>query len=259
MRNYWLKIALGALGIFLVGMLGTSLFHRAKHSIEDTVNGTDPITIPTPFVDFKLDGRKLGRISRVVLLRNEPHHIAGVTVVLKVPDSLQASLKGCILSVDNVDNLNDKSSFRCGTAKDTAGKMLAPFGYVSIRGTPDSFELLLPQEAIEGIQKTTFKMNNGSFSMSDQSDSAEEVADSIREYRDSVREAIHDSLSAAADRMNDSMQSASERLADSLTEAALRKASAAPKAAPATIPPVKPVRGSTTVKPGKVAAPTPKP
>ncbi len=240
MRNYWLKIALGALGVFLVGLLGVTLARKAKSSVEGTLNSTDPISIPTPFVDFKLDGRRLGEISRVVLLRNDPHHISGVTVVLKMADSLRGSLANCILTADKVDQTDKKSSFRCQTSADTAGQTLMPFGRVAIRGSSDTFALLLPQKAIEGIQRTSFKLNGNDFKISDESDSAQAVNDSIKEVRDSIREAIRDSLSDAAERMSDSMQTATEKMADSLTEAALRKAGSAIKSVkpvPAPKPP----------------------
>jgi hypothetical protein len=249
MRNYWLKIAFGALGVFLVGYVVVAVGRSAKHTVVSTFESTDPISLPIPFVDFKLDGRKMGEVSRVVLLRNEPSHIASVTVVLKMADSLRPDLQHCILTVDNVDRLNENSTFRCQNSSDTAGLTLVPFGRVAFKGgSTDTLPLLLPAKAVADIQRISFRLNEHGVSISDEADSIRGVNDSIQEYRDSVREAIHDSLSAAMERRSDSLESATDRLADSLTEAALRKAQ--PKAAPA------PTRPHVTPKPAaKPAAP----
>ena len=248
MRNYWLKIALGALGVFLIGFLGISLFRKAKSTVVSTFDSTDPISLPIAFVDFKLDGRKLGEISRVVLLRNEPSHISGLTVVLKVADSLRTGLQNCIITVDDVEQMNDKSTFRCQTSADTAGLTLVPFGRVAFKGgSTDTFPLLLPAKAVADIQRITFRHDHNGISINEESDSAEAVRDSIQEVRDSIRDAIHDSLSSAADRTSDSLQSVTEHLADSLTEAALRKSQ--PKAAPTPAP--KPAKAHKPAAPAR--------
>jgi hypothetical protein len=252
MRNYWLKIALGALGVFLVGFLGVSLFRKARTTVVSTFDSTDPISLPIPFVDFKLEGQKLGEVSRVVLLREQPDRIASVTVVLDVVDSLRTGLHKCIVSVDNLDHFNDKTSFQCHTPEDTAGLTLIPFGRVAFKGgSTDTIPLLLPAQAVSDIQRISFRHHGNSFQINQVSDSEQDVRDSIQELRDSIREAIGDSLSAAADQRSDSLHAATEHLADSLAEAALKRHATAPKkpvapsAAPKTAKPAKP----TTVAP----------
>jgi len=252
MRNYWLKIAFGSIGVFLVGLLVVTIGRQAKHTVVSTLESTDPISLPIPFVDFKLDGRKMGEVSRVVLLRTEPSHIASVTVVLKMADSLRPDLQHCILTVDNVDRLNDNSTFRCQTSSDTAGLTLLPFGRVAFKGgSTDTFPLLLPAKAVADIQRISFRLNEHGVQISNDADSIQAVNDSIQEFRDSVREAIHDSLSAAMERRSDSLETATDKLADSLTEAALHKAQAKPAPAPTKVrvtpkPPAKPAGPSGT-------------
>lgn len=239
MRNYWLKIALGAIGVFLLGLIVVTIGRKAKSTVVSTFESTDPISLPIPFVDFKLDGRKLGEVSRVVLLRNEPSHIASVTVVLKLADSLRAGLQHCILTVDNVDQLNDNSTFRCQTAADTSGQTLVPFGRVAFKGgSTDTFPLLLPAKAVADIQRVSFRLHGNSVQV-------DQDRDSIQELRDSIREAIGDSLSSAAEHRSDSLEAANERLADSLADAVLTR----------TAPPAKPV---VPARP-KIPKPTPKP
>jgi len=254
MRTYWLKIAFGALGVFLVGFTLVTLGRHAKHSVVSTLESTDPISLPIPFLDFKLDGRKLGQVNRVVLLRNDPHHIAGVTVVLSLPDSLRESLTHCLLSVDNVDQMNDKSTFRCQNPGDTAGQTLIPFGKIAFKGgSSDTLTLLLPAKAVEDIQRFTFRLNSNGVTV-------DQEPDSLQEVRDSIHEAILDSLNDLAEHRTDSIQSAAEHLADSLADAAMKKAGAAPQNAAGSKRGVTRVQVAPPKPPAKPAArPTPAP
>jgi hypothetical protein len=252
MRNYWLKIALGALGVFLVGYLGVSLFRKARTTVVSTFDSTDPISLPIPFVDFRLEGHKLGEVSRVVLLRDVPDHIASVTVVLDVVDSLRTGLQKCIVTVDNVDHFNDKTSFQCHTPEDTAGLTLLPFGRVAFKGgSTDTLPLLLPAKAVEDIQRISFRHHGNNIRIDDASDSMQAVRDSIQELRDSIREAIGDSLSAAAEQRSDSMRAATDHLADSLADAALHRSVSPPKK------PVAPPAAPKVSKPAKPTTPAP--
>jgi hypothetical protein len=48
MRNYWLRIVLGAAAIFIVGMIGVSLVRGGIAKVNSVVEGDGPITIPLP-------------------------------------------------------------------------------------------------------------------------------------------------------------------------------------------------------------------
>ncbi len=69
MRNYWLRIALGAVAIFIVGMIGVTLARQGVGRVRHVVEGSGPISVPLAFIPFHLNGQKLGTVSRVVLLR----------------------------------------------------------------------------------------------------------------------------------------------------------------------------------------------
>ncbi len=58
MRNYWMRIALGALAIFIVGMIGREPGHRGIGSVQGVVEGSGPLSIPLAFIPFKLEWYK---------------------------------------------------------------------------------------------------------------------------------------------------------------------------------------------------------
>jgi len=242
MRNYWFRIGLGALLVFLVGFGLVQLFGLLKHKVVHTLSSTDPIPVPLAFVDFKLDGRSVGSVSRAVLLRDTPEHISGLTVVVSVPESARGRLSGCIVSLDDAQRFNNsRTTFRCRKEADTAGLGLLPFARIAIKGTNDTFPLLLPKDAVQGLQDIRIRMNNHGMEITSSADSIQAVADSIRNVTDSVRGAISDSLHQAAD-----------RLTDSLTEAATH-----PKAQPK--PAAKPHPKATSVTPPAAPAPAARP
>jgi len=101
MRNYWVRIAFGALAIFTVGMIGITLARQGVGRVRGVVEGSGPITLPIPFVSFKLDGQKLGTLDKVVLLRDAPKSISAVALTIKLRDSVMArGLEGCRLAAN---------------------------------------------------------------------------------------------------------------------------------------------------------------
>ena len=113
MRNYWMRIALGALAIFIVGMLGLSLVRRGIGSVRGVVQGSGPISIPLAFIPFQLNGDKLGSLERVTLEREAPNHVTRVELEVKLSDSVLArGLEGCRLAA----NLESQSPGRPGVS-----------------------------------------------------------------------------------------------------------------------------------------------
>lgn len=132
MKNIWLKIGLGAGGIFAVGMILVSLVKAGRNKIEDLVHSDADIRIPLMgIVPFQLADQHLGDLRRVTLLRDAPKHLTGVRVEVRLADSATiAPLKDCqFLTVNDPTHLNEQTRFAC--VADSAG--LSSFGTVEIR------------------------------------------------------------------------------------------------------------------------------
>jgi hypothetical protein len=161
MRNYWLRIVLGALVIFGVGMVIATMIRRGSRAVHDIAEGSGPISIPLPgFVPFSLDGNRLGSIRRITMYRDAPKKPSSFVVSVSLPDSIVSErLAKCIILVDTNQNtagtsvnINGKTEFRCLSAADTAGKDLVPFGSIVIRARGDSFPFLLPRRVMEEMR-----------------------------------------------------------------------------------------------------------
>ncbi len=167
MRNYWLRIALGALAIFIVGMIGVTLARQGVGRVRHVVEGSGPISVPLAFIPFHLNGQKLGTVSRVVLLREAPKQISAVQLEAKVRDSAVArGLAGCRLTA-NLDKDRRRATSASGPATSRAGVFTclhagdsAPgfqeFGRAIFQPGNVTVPLLLPDDMVNDLREGHF-------------------------------------------------------------------------------------------------------
>jgi hypothetical protein len=238
MRSYWMRILLGALAIFCIGMIAVTLWRRGMVKVNEVVAGSGPISIPLPFVPFQLEGHKLGQVERLVLNREAPKKVSSVHVEVKLDDSLVAQgLAGCRLAANvesdssrprdvnvRVNRLGHRAFFFCAT-DDSA---LVEFGTVTLNPGDVTVPLLVPQSMADELKKgdwgdeadSTEALQQRAESLADR---AEEVADSVAELATQRAEGVRlarsklgDSLRAEGLRRADSVRQALRRIADSV-------------------------------------------
>jgi hypothetical protein len=226
MRNYWLKILLGALGIFAIGMIGVSLVRGIHGKIHSVVEGDGPITIPLGLIPFVLAGERLGNLDRVTLHRESPSRVSGVELEVNLTDSLLAQgLSGCRLAAnfegDSTDpgvNIRVKrdhnSAFQC-LPEDSTPPNLLPFGVAIFHPGDVEVPLLLPADVVTELQTLDFTHDSSRGGVSDSSPGVTVPnADSIR--ADVARQLkLADSVRSSARRFADSIRAeARKRLAE---------------------------------------------
>jgi hypothetical protein len=189
MRNYWLRILLGAVAIFTVGMVGVTLARHGMSRVRGVVEGSGPISLPVAFLPFKLDGERIGTIQRIKILRNAPNQVRSVHLQVKLADSVRPSrLVPCILVAQGFNNIDSETTVLCSNAEDTVGEDLAGVGDISLSGSTRSFRLFMPR-------------------------------DDIRELTDSDVVFVGEDSADALARQGDSIARATERMTDSILEA----------------------------------------
>lgn len=237
MRTYWIKILIGALVIFAVGMIGVTFVRHGVDKVHNVVHGTGPISLPLAFIPFEIGGSKLGTLSGVVLQRTTPKQIASVRVEVDMTDSLVAKgLTGCRLAA-NFDASHDGSkglhikhnesrgsTFRCLAAGQT-DTALTEFGQAVLEPGGVTLPLLLPNDLVKELQSGSFLSDSA-----DTSAAADSIAEAMEALGDSIeaaQESKMDSLQASMDkltesnnRMTDSLRGEGRRRLDSLRQAA---------------------------------------
>jgi hypothetical protein len=188
MRNYWLRIILGAVAVFCVGMVGVTLARQGIGHVRGVVEGSGPISVPVPFLPFKLDGEKIGTIQRIKINRNAPNQVRSVDVTVHLADSVSPGrLDPCILVAQGYQDINSETTVLCSDAEDTIGEDLTAVGAVNLSRTNRSFRLYMPRE-------------------------------DLRELTDSEVVFVGEDSAAPLGRRTDSIINAAERLTDSMLE-----------------------------------------
>jgi len=101
MRNYWLRIFLGAFAIFAIGMIGVTLIRSGVDRVHSVVEGDGPIDIPLGFIPFTMNGERLGKLDRVIFYRSDSRRVRAVELMIDLADSLLAQgLSGCRLAAN---------------------------------------------------------------------------------------------------------------------------------------------------------------
>lgn len=226
MRNYWLRIVLGAIAIFAVGMIGVTVARQGVGRVRNVVEGTGPISVPIAFIPFKLDGQKLGTVSKIVVQRDAPKQIASVELQIKLLDSTVArGLGGCRLAA-NLDKDHPRHDtdleigplsngvFTCLHPNDSTGDF-QEFGHAVFQPGGVSVPLLLPKDIADDLQQGNF----GSGPDDSISDVAEAKADSAAE----VAERQADSITAAAEKAANQVAARQRQFVDSLRREGRRR------------------------------------
>ena len=232
MRNYWLKILLGALGVFAVGMIGVSIVRSGIAKVNSVVESDDPITIPLGLVPFVLAGERLGRLDHVTLHRETPSRVEGVELVVNLTDSLLAQgLAGCRLVADLEGDRGEpgmnvrvgrgrdhENAFRC-LAGDSTPADLAEFGVAVLQPGDVEVPLLLPLDLVDELQNLDLGRHGAtdadSFELS--VPDADSIAAEVERRLDSaaIRRERGESLDVAVRRFADSIRAeARKRMAD---------------------------------------------
>lgn len=209
MRNYWIKIAAGAFGIFAVGMIVITGFRSMKSRVTSTLNSSDPIPIPLiGLIPFRVDSARLGSVSKVEFLRSDPEHVSGVRVLVRLADSITADrLQHCVLALQSLDNINDKTTFSCQDAAADRGS-LESFGTVVVRrqGGTDTLNLLLPGKAVADLRGTTIRINGHGIEVNGPHD---RVAEAFESRTDSMHELLDSRIDARSDSVDELKELAS--------------------------------------------------
>jgi hypothetical protein len=228
MRNYWVRIALGALAIFTVGMIGRSLVHRGIGSVRHVVEGSGPISIPLAFIPFKLQGDKLGSLERVTLQRETPRRVTRVELEVKLTDSVLArGLEGCRLAA-NLDSEDPgppgidvhggpfaEGSFWCAK-DDSSSAALIEYGQAIFHPGDVTVPLFLPRSLVDELQNLDLGHDSTPPPAEAQVDSIMAATELTADSVDAMRDRMIDSLRAEGRRRADSARRVLRQMADSV-------------------------------------------
>ncbi len=226
MRNYWLKIFLGAFAIFAVGMIITTVVRGVMDRVKQVVASEGPLEIPLAFVPFVLGDERLGTIKGVVLQRDAPRRVSSVELRVDVGDTLLAQgLQECRLAADfegrpgepgvNIRAGKDSGTpFRCLTG-DSVPADLVEFGEAILEPGEVRIPLYLKQDLVAELREGLAGDSAAALSASE----ADSIAEETRRQVDSALAEVGlggESAGRAGRRLGDSLRAAARARLDSL-------------------------------------------
>jgi hypothetical protein len=133
MQRYWVRIALGAVAVFAVGMTLIVLVRHGIRGAEDLARSSRPIGIPLALLPFRLDGDQLGSVRRLELLRSAPKKVTGFRLVVRLQDSSAIDeVRSCTITVREPVAFGGRQGFTCASSADSAADHLERIGEIVI-------------------------------------------------------------------------------------------------------------------------------
>jgi hypothetical protein len=147
MKRYWLRIAAGALGIFLVGMVivgaGRRGVDHVKMAVEQSLRGLPGV------VPFQVDNRRIGTITDVQMDARARGDLPRIRLTVELDSAAAATgLKDCALIAANHRSLAGSEGLHCsaGAVPDSMVEM----GTVTFEPSGEVLQLYIPSAELAG-------------------------------------------------------------------------------------------------------------
>jgi hypothetical protein len=154
MTRYWIKIAAGAILIFALGMAVWFGVRRGVGAVHVVMDTDQPISIPIKFATFRLDGIALGKIDHIRLMRSAPKRLVAAEITVRLDSAAYADrLRGCVVRLNSLDNLDEHTTFVCSAIGDSSvAGAFEPFGQLIVEGTNVAVPLMLPASDVRDMK-----------------------------------------------------------------------------------------------------------
>jgi|CXWL01.1.fsa_nt_gi hypothetical protein len=149
----WIKIVVGMLGVFLVGMFVVSAVNAGKRKVGEITTTASTLSIPMLGAPFRLHDAKLGSLQKLQVERSAPDHIEAFKLTVRLADSIDVDqFAGCELTVTDAHQIDNKMGFACLTEADSGFADLVQFGTITFQPSGQVHRLMLPSSVAEDLR-----------------------------------------------------------------------------------------------------------
>jgi hypothetical protein len=156
MQRYWLRIALGALLVFALGMAAMTMLRRGRDHVK-TMLATVAGQIPNRLANLpvRLDGRRIASVERVEVDRRDRDEIGRIRLTARLDDpALVPRLRECDLVTTDARHLAAGGSFRCAGTGDLERGPYRRFGEITFEPGALTRPVYLPERDVEDWRRT---------------------------------------------------------------------------------------------------------
>lgn len=187
MNRYWVKIGLGALCVFGVGMTGISLARKGVHEVKTATLG--PIRqalthLPTDLLNFRLDGRRIGQIKQVDVSNDGEWTAKSVQMEVAL-DREAEGLADCLLTNERWGHQSRDARFRCVTQDEVADEDLVQVGEVRFEPGSLTRPLYAAQHDLDRLERNDIRGLKATISSADGKSVTGQAKYDIRDHRGS--------------------------------------------------------------------------
>jgi hypothetical protein len=164
MNRYWLRIGIGVILVFCLGMSAMAAVRKGKAEIGNFLS-TASARLPLQLANlkFRFDGRAVGSISGLDVERNDASDEGRVTVRVTLSDlGVLDELRDCSLTVDELQHISTRTGFRCATASELGAGDLVKAGDVSFAPGDLSRPLYLLRRDVSRWRRSEIRSLNAS-------------------------------------------------------------------------------------------------
>jgi len=150
----WIKIVLGMLVIFGVGMTVRAGIMSGKSKVEELTQGTSSISIPMLGMPFRTAAGEIGTIQRLYVDRSAPKQVSGFRLAVTLKDGVDVDqFDHCEVTVTNPETIDENTAFTCLTAADSGFDELVQFGSITFRPSGEVHRLMVPRSVRDEIRQ----------------------------------------------------------------------------------------------------------
>jgi hypothetical protein len=125
MRSLWTRIGLGALAVFILGMMVVTLGRQAKTAAAQAISTAlqsdafSSVASAAADIPFRLSGERLGTVRHVDIRRAETGALPDVNLDVELADAAAGGrLDDCTLIPERQSKFDFDSGFRCAVGRD---------------------------------------------------------------------------------------------------------------------------------------------
>jgi hypothetical protein len=150
MNRYWTRIAVGAVAIFCLGLMGMVAVREGKAQVRGLLStAARGLPLRLANMGFRLHGRQIGEITGIEVQRQSAADVGSVALKVRLRRLAETPmLTDCLLTADDLDRWKRRHGFRCASPSEM-GADLVEVGTVSFEPGEIVRPLYLPGQVIE--------------------------------------------------------------------------------------------------------------
>lgn len=169
MNRYWLRIALGALLVFVLGVSAMAAVRKGKAEVgQFLASVSSRIPLQLAHLKFRFEGRNIGEVSGIDVQRSGPDDPGRIAIRVDLAEAGDLELvRDCTLTTDDLAHFDKRLGFRCADQAELTADDLVKTGDVTFEPGSVTRPLLLLRRDVNRWRRSDIRSLNASLTTDD--------------------------------------------------------------------------------------------